>query len=450
MAGKKPPQSFLITPNYPAPFDQRMVNGLAEGFRVLGHAAHALPSPVSAEQLASACRELSIDVVIQVNRTRSQEFPLPPKVRHVAWFQDVFPETSIGFAEKFHPSDILYALGDPLVLGLDTAVPCLVGSLVTGVDQAVLDYRQRGSPDSVDFSLCGFIPRPGIADLVVTETGSRRRDGRSFDQLSALEILGRGSLAEVTRAAPSLLVHLFSPLHISLGEYLRMSKVVRDNYQPLRGNLDIKALAAALRAADVGPDKEGSTAFEIAANIADRLRNTGLPRLRPRENAISYLARDYPRMLDRVALVKSILEVSNSLLLHGIGWGAYPAFRPYAKGNIENLDLLLDTYCRSRINLANNTHGLGLHSRTLECMAVGGFIFIHESPHDDKPGGMLSAFEPGRHYGSYTPMTIQDEAKRWLRDDEARMQAGQQAKAVIREAHCWHHRAQQILYDLAR
>jgi len=128
----------------------------------------------------------------------------------------------------------------------------------------------------------------------------------------------------------------------------------------------------------------------------------------------------------------------------------HPEFSPYAKGVVDTQDGLLDVYRRSRINLANNTHGLGLHSRTLECMAVGGFVLTHESPHDSKPGGMLTSFEPSVHYGAFTPENLHEEAHRWLADDARRRQVGQQAATIIRQRHCWYHRAQQILDDLGK
>jgi hypothetical protein len=154
--------------------------------------------------------------------------------------------------------------------------------------------------------------------------------------------------------------------------------------------------------------------------------------------------------MDREALVQAASSVSASLALYGPGLSAHDFVQPYYKGVIDDKNELLDVYCRSKINLSNNTHGLGLHSRILECMAVGGFIFMHKSPHDEKPGGMLTAFEPNVHYGSYTLENFSEEAARWLKDDQARVQVGIRARSVIRERHCWHHRAQQILDDLNR
>jgi len=168
----------------------------------------------------------------------------------------------------------------------------------------------------------------------------------------------------------------------------------------------------------------------------------------PEDGMISYFSQSYPRIMERELLVELAQGVSTSLELWGPGLDAHAFTRPYFKGVIENQEALLTMYCRSKINLANNTHGLGLHSRTLECMAVGGFIYMHTSPHDAETGGMHTEFEPNVHYGSYTPETFHDEALRWLRDDKERQLVGARAKAVIQSRHRWIHRAQQIIDDL--
>ena len=99
---------ILITPNVAVPYDQRMVKGLAKGFNSIGHIAHAWALPLSAENLVKQCKDLSIDVLIQVNRVRDPNVPLPKNVRHISWYQDVYLETSNSFSDIFHSSDILY------------------------------------------------------------------------------------------------------------------------------------------------------------------------------------------------------------------------------------------------------------------------------------------------------------------------------------------------------
>ncbi|MCR4303663.1 MAG: glycosyltransferase [Gallionella sp.] len=453
---------FLITPNLPTTYDQRMVNGLAAGFHVIGHQAYALPKPISAVEVAKKCRELSIDAVIQVNRTRHPDVALPSNVRYISWFQDVFPETTRSFAESFHDSDILYALGDAEVLGLDTQMPCYVGSLVSGVDNTAIEYSKDITSDPVDFSLCGFIPTP---PAIVTYN--------FWPDILALSRCNPllGALRFIAISRRILIGRYFQSFATYTSALTEMMGIVSENYRPLRGDLDIHKLVIAMREATAHLAKSPSVSGSFAGKPSDRqlsdaghligwFRNNmgwanrkqandfhSLPRY---ERSINYFAREYPRLLDRKALVNSILQVSHSLELYGPGWNMHPEFSPYAKGTVDTQDGLLDIYRRSRINLANNTHGLGLHSRTLECMAAGGFIFTHASPHDNKPGGMLTSFEPGVHYGVFTPENLQEEAHRWLADDAGRKRAGQLAAAIVRERHCWHHRARQILDDLRK
>lgn len=464
---------ILITPNVAAPYDQWMVRELAAAFNGAGHFAYALSAPQSAVRLLALIESFSVDVVIQINRTRDPQVPFQPSVRHVSWYQDVFPETLDGFIEGFRDSDILYALGDPAVLGLNVRPSCYVGSLFTGVDRSVLEFRPRQSAQDIDFSLCGGLPQPvamsGIkADLLYHLDRRIRRWPR----------LGRSRLIWVLRKL--LFGRAISANFVPYAALLAMQEVADGFYRPLRGELDIHRLAEAMwkqcaLAADL---------FEEIPHPPPHARQDGLARLlsphvhrfahrrdlraklvrllagdsaffQPSiasavRRAISYYSQSYPRIMDRIALVRAAASVSQSLALYGPGLGDHDFARPYYRGVINDKRELLEVYCRSRINLSNNTHGLGLHSRVLECMAAGGFIFMHESPHDDKAGGMLTSFAPGVHYGAYTPENFAEEAGRWLKDEGARLEAGRKARAVILERHCWRHRAEQILQDLNR
>lgn len=465
---------ILITPNVAAPYDQWMVKELATAFNGLGHYAAAMSSPQSATEILQLCKSFSIDVVIQVNRTRDPNIPFPSHVRHVSWYQDVFPDTLDGFLAGFHDSDILYALGDPGVLGLNIQPSCFVGSLFTGVDQAVLDYKPQQFNQDIDFSLCGGLPQ------AIKLHRNIRTDLLCYldKHIGGSPKLGRSRAIWILRKL------IFGPLipvnYVHYSALLEMQHIVESFYRPLRGELDIHQLANAMwkqnslyvdsfkeippSSQDSGQGKSARIPAPHAQHVSGRrdLREKLVRFLigesslaRPNittaiSKAISYFSQSYPRIIDRVALVQAASSVSTSLSLYGPGLSAHDFTLPYYKGVINEKNELLDVYCRSKINLSNNTHGLGLHSRVLECMAVGGFIFMHQSPHDEKTGGMLTAFEPNVHYGSYTPENFSEEAARWLKDDQTRGQIGIKARSVIREQHCWHHRAQQILDDLNR
>jgi hypothetical protein len=422
--------------------------------------------------IVKMCESWSIDVVLQINRTRDPDTPLPPHVRHISWYQDVYPETIDGFAETFYDSDILYSLGDPKVLGFNVEMPCYVSSLFTGVSPSTLDFKREHIAKSIDFSLCGGLPGP------VKRGPDLRTDMLWYlDRLSRhIPLLGKSRAFWIIR---KLLFSQRLPIdYVPYSTLLDITQIVESFYRPLRGELDIHALAnAMLKQSSLFDDV--STEIPISplvcrTNKLSRLLRPYTARfvgrsdikarlvrylagesrifhqnpLSPVKQVISYFSQSYPRIMDRIALIEAASKVSKSLELYGPGLSAHEFAQPYFKGVIETQEELLEIYCRSKINLSNNTHGLGLHSRVLECMAVGGFIFMHESPYDSKVGGMLTSFDPGVHYGSYTPENFEEEAARWLQDPAGRIRAGMMAESVIRERHCWHHRAQQIIDDL--
>lgn len=474
MAMKQKSLRILITPNVPCPYDQRMVKELAGGFNRIGHYAGALPDPLSPTEIVKMCESLSIDVVLQINRTRDPNIHLPPHVRHIAWFQDVYPETLDGFSERFHSSDILYSLGDPDVLGLNVQMPCYVGSLFTGVDPTTLDFNRHGIQKDIDFSLCGGLPHP-----VKLEPDIRSDILWYLDSmLKNIPLIGRLRIIWLIR---KVLFRGKLPVnYVPYSTLQAIARIVESFYRPLRGELDIHLLAdVMLQQSTLFEDAFTETPIDPSTRYPSKLSMLLKPHISkflgrsdlkarlvrylagestffqpttttPTRKAISFFSQSYPRIMDRVALIEATSRISKSLELYGPGLSSHEFARPYFKGVIDKQDELLKVYCRSKINLSNNTHGLGLHSRTLECMAVGGFIFMHESPHDNKAGGMLTSFEPGVHYGSYTPENFTEEAVRWLKDDSGRMRAGMRAESVIRERHCWHHRAQQIIDDLNR
>ncbi len=473
---KKTPLRFLITPNVACPYDQRMVKGLAQGLNRIGHYGAAVPAPLSSEELIRMCDSFSIDVVLQVNRTRDQEPPLPKHIRHISWYQDVYPETLDGFVEPFHESDILYSLGDPKVLGLNVEMPCYVGSLFTGVDDTILNFRRAHIVQDLDFSLLGGLP-PAI-HLVP----AHRTDLLWYlDSLvKKMPLVGQSNFFWIIR---KLLFSKRLPVdYVPYSTLVAMRNLVEAFYRPLRGELDIHELTEAmLKQSELfeGSFEHGRTPEKAKAKKQSRLAlilKEHAPRyagrsdfkarlirylakesrfgrpdgISPIRKAIGYFSQSYPRVMDRELLIELASTVSDSLELYGPGLDAHEFTLPYLKGVIDTQEGLQEMYCRSKINLSNNTHGLGLHSRTLECMAVGGFLFLHSSPHDDKAGGMFTAFEPGVHYGMYTPDNFIEEAKRWLADDDGRKKAGEKAMQIIRADHCWHHRAEQIVDDLAK
>lgn len=434
---------LLIAPNFALPYDQRMVRGLAAALTEAGHEAHALLGPLAETAAAEVCRRLNVDVLLQVNRLRPLDPPLPDHVRHVAWFQDVFPETNGKLQGRIRGDDIIYALGDPHVLGLNAAMPCKVGTLLTGIDALEWSAKGEDSAEDIDFSFCGFIPRP----VPFTPARPRLRTDLTW---YALDRIGR--IPFVGSPLAVLARYLTIRGYVPLALQRTLCGVVESLYQPLRGALDIHALTEAmekvaepyLRGQNGAPERKRARAGTLFGDYDLRAFNANAPIA----SFISHLAREYPRAIDRIVLIQNALGLSDSVEIYGPGWQLYEQFKPYHRGVLGTPQELGRVYRRSRINLANNTHGLGLHQRTLECMAAGGFVLTHESANDAKPGGLLTSFEPGRHYGAFKPEAMQDSAQRWLRDEKGRRQVGADAAKVVRDKHLWRHRAAQLIADL--
>jgi hypothetical protein len=414
---------FLIVPALPTAYDRRMIAGLARALRALGHEAEAAGSPLSERQVVARCAEINADIVIEINRLRPIEPPLPDHVRHIAWFQDVFTGTFAEARDRIRNNDIVYTLGAADDLGITSALDCKVDCLFTGVDEEIITATSAVTQD-IDFSLCGFLRAP-------------------FPQVTGLAKASLWLLNILLDSMPVPTSWISAPLPHA--EVIVLRDTIMRNYQPLRGELDIHKLAAITSHAAQDYIEHGPALLPgFVAELAKARRRSTI------ERYISSLVREYPRMLDRIALIDSVLAISTSLELYGTGWDYHPRFQQYYRGNLTSQEGLLGVYRRTRLNLANNTHGLGLHSRTIECMAVGSFIFMHKSPRELNAGGMRTSFEPGVHYGSYTPETIEGDAAYWLRDEARRRDVGMRAAAVVKEGHLWRHRAQQITRDLSR
>jgi hypothetical protein len=158
----------------------------------------------------------------------------------------------------------------------------------------------------------------------------------------------------------------------------------------------------------------------------------------------------HTRLVDRNAIAKLMLRVSDSVKLVGLEWNKYQEFEPYHVKHDEEVDFVLDWMQRSRINVHTNTSGYGTHSRVFEAMAVGAFIMAPQTPFVGKLGQMTECFEPDVHYGEYTAETFVDRALYWIAHPEQRIKAAMEAKRIVADRHLWRHRAEKLLKDIGR
>ena len=376
---------FVFIPSEDAPYDWRMVRGLAQAIEVFGHDVRLVP-PIeyTRDNLSWG------DVVFDLNRARPGW--LPENIIHIVWVQDFRPGTIPLYGERKRGNDLTYVLADPDALGLSR--PKVDGVLLTGINPKRLAEPQKYKP-IIDISMCGYIPEP-LEEAVYP--GYRWPGQDSF------------------------------------GVYCH--KEMEKMYVPLTGHLKgndfFAPLATAFR-------EKLSQAYgpEVVQEEWEKV-----------VRSLGYWIIDQPRRLDRIKLAQMSLEVTKNCRFMGNNWKRYSEFSKFAVSHTKNENILLRTYAESKINLHTNSHGFGIHSRVLEAMSVGGFIMTHSVVDPTRTGRMCEYFEPDRHFGEFTPDNFTERARFWLENDAARGQATAEAKKIIAGKHLWKHRAAQILGDL--
>ncbi len=142
---------FLLIPEYNRVLDFRMAHGLGRALTEAGHSYELMPT--DGYDIAEAdC----YDIVLGINRPRPEE--LPASVPYIAWVQDYRPMEAPDYAGQARGNDIIYTIGSEIWIGLNNTGPQYRGSLLTGVDQGLLNGT-NGHCD-LDFSICGYITMP--------------------------------------------------------------------------------------------------------------------------------------------------------------------------------------------------------------------------------------------------------------------------------------------------
>ena len=150
-----------------------------------------------------------------------------------------------------------------------------------------------------------------------------------------------------------------------------------------------------------------------------------------------------PRSLDREIILRSIMETSTSIGIYGpTTWTKWPEFAPFYRGYIRDPIDLDRVYGTTRVNIHNGS--ATIHSRSIDCMAAGGFIMINQTPLDFEEGGICHYFDPDRHYGRFTMDTVADVAQYYVKNKDVRKRIVRDAKQQIRNGHLWKHRALQV------
>jgi len=442
-------RKFLLVPNTPCAYDYHMMTNL--GVALSRHGHHFAVSPSTESEYLSKYFSYQPDIILAVNKTRPTDGRVKRDVIFLSWFQDVYPETSDSL--YFETNDKLYLLGTAEQLGIHvdrSVVPVM--ALYTGINPDI--YAQKTS-DICDFSLCGGLPI----------------DIQPPEQATLNGVFSKSNFASILYAKICFAIsgRNFLGLNYDANVIGDCKKFVNSNYAPLTGTLDINYIynhltdflknkgelssqvdRTILQLLDFTPDlllRQFAKTEQIA-----KLR--AISKLEHRSDdwmimpLCSWMAQSYPRILERKVLISYAENVSKDIRVYGNNMDTHSFSSPYYSGVLMTDEALANVYANSAINLGNNTHGLGLHSRNLGVMAAGGYLLHHRSC-NVRSGSLELEFQEGIHYDAYSNQDQFEEiSSNSLGNISKRIKMGNEAKNYVKSKHTWDNRAQQILNDL--
>ena len=152
------------------------------------------------------------------------------------------------------------------------------------------------------------------------------------------------------------------------------------------------------------------------------------------------------RVCSRQELMHNALDISKDIKIFGTpNWSKWRAFKPYYKKFLYRCGHIRNVYQSSRLNLHN---GIGIHFRSLDCMASGGVIVYRSTSRDNHHEGINSHFEPFRHY---IPLNDDYEKVRfYLNNPNKRYKISKEASELVKQKHTWAKRCEKITQDLKR
>ena len=169
--------------------------------------------------------------------------------------------------------------------------------------------------------------------------------------------------------------------------------IVETNYIPL-SNLDVK---------------------RIAKKIKERvLKDFKFINSKIFKQIIPFFSTDYPRFLDRIETARLLSKHSHNFGLFGKGWKYLVEFHTFAGDHIDSEKRLFEIYRKSKINIFNNTHGLGMHSKVFEIMANGGFLALPQSQKNFSVSGINEGFNEMNTLLHLKPENFDEMIDNWL------------------------------------
>jgi len=408
---------ILMFPNFRHGFEFAMMDGLRAALAVEGCEVRLARRPAFPEQVARLAAHFGADVVVQVNRPRPSDPPLPTSVRHITWLQDPTDRVKMeSLFDSVKDGDLIYemhpieaVLGKRPRLASPTArilAPAVDGRLIDAVRPSDTAAMRDMVLAANMMPLLDSDPEEDMTIyLGLSEEGfARRYPGKHAGQ----EIPGPEEMQRLYRD------------HVA-GAYAKTAIELNElNFGASRLDQMEDAIVAGTDPAQPWQNDKNTVDFRLG----------------------------FSRAVNRALIARYMINVSGSVAFFGQNWEKWSEFRDFAGGVLRHQGQVLRENLKSRIVVHDNPNGCNLHDRVFYALGSGCLAMIPASEWDNYPGGLSETLDPDVHYAQYTRDSFYETAARWLRDVDARKTRGAAARQIILAHHTYNHRAAQILSDL--
>ena len=470
-------------------YDQRILKNLANSLKKFSNECKVLLRPLNDNEIIKEIDiNTNIDVLFLVNKFPTEKIR-KKNFRCIIWIQDLFLNSLYEYDNScLKDGDIIYFLADKKVLGFERKIKIKNSYLFTGVsdyfisnfkvsnpknDLALLGYfgnliyfdtRNKAPKDlnknsefnhyknvtiteNVMFNISKYIenlPKKNLIKLFFKKFFFKQKKKPGYNRINnlvykyiyvglirkfliytklkfvILKIKGKNFNFNYHNLVIKLIYKIFRKYMY----FEDIKWIITESYLPLTGSLDIN---------------------NLNKKIEDSINNNpkGL------NAAKNYLTREYPRVIDRHVLSSLMINSKKKVIFSGNGleYENWKFLSKFIQKNDFTENFLVNFYQNSKINLNNNNHGLGMHSRVLESMACGGMIMMHKNKYTNETS-LENYFEKELDYGEYSTKSFDEDINYFIENFSLRKKIILNAHKKIKEYHTWDARAKQILDDL--
>jgi Glycosyl transferases group 1 len=362
---------------------------LADGFEALGVTCLTENPHPNIHALAEWAQKFRPAAVFEINRALPREAAWPRDVPHLVWLQD-HRFAGEDLTKHLGVSDHLYFIVHPDSFGVSLTPRWPWSAFRRERSWSILLPGARGDP-----------PAPARLDMQ-----------RDFS---------------VTGYIPEPLDDIAPIARMGNGRVVRLKEFLQDFPTEVLSDASFSMRA-------------------IHDAIAKRCRALGCRRVVDR-GTLQTFDEILVRTLERRQILEALIATGGTLEIFGPAtWQKWPQFAPYHRGNIADPRKLDEVYQTTRANVHNS--GLTMHFRVMDCLAIGGFMLINETPWDFLAGGIRKYLEPSRHYGAYKIKEVGDVAGHYLADEDARQRISAEGQRIVLAEHTWRDRARQVMNDV--